>query len=330
MTDSSGILSISTEWLNSVSWIGEDVQGEEFSAYSAVSSSGWRITARELSKQFAGQFWVSAAGVTWVVGRDVTYIVDPDMLPHVLNARSACHTLSCGKGGTIGSCARRLLSWVARRQACSNVPEGITLANWNYIESTPGIYKQAMLYDVQSCYWSLFCRLPSLRLSHRQGEIIWHTMEEDELSRLTDLQAVIAREKVLRNALVGVCKGGAGPRCYYCRGEKRSLAPQTGPFARAANLIYRSAWELCRRAAEEVGAVYACVDSVASLGPRPHAWEAVGLSTRIIAAGWSDICRPGVYRVGRKATHDYRRGIRSRVKINRPAALEKEVYKLWL
>lgn len=316
-------------WLGPLHPVEEDLQGNPFLAFGTDSSAGWKVTARELSRILPGQFWASNTSVTWVCGRDVVHLIDHDMIPHVLNARSACARIGAGAGGTVGACARRILEWAAEPERKGSIPPQIDMINPNYLETLPGQYKQGTMYDVQSCYWSLFCRLPSLRLAYDAGRIVWIQMTGQEQERIQRMKEELAREKVLRNTVVGVCRGG-NARIYYCRGEKCSLPATPGPFQRAAKLIYRTAWELCRRAAEEADTVYACVDSVCSIGRSPSAWKAAGLTTRVVCAGWSDICRPGVYRVGRKATEDYRRGVRSRQRWRRPAPVQEEVCGLWL
>lgn len=299
----------------------------------ASPTDGWGRVARRWSELVGGQVWCGDHGLTWAYGSKCRWVQEESMLPAIRASRFVCEALGTSGGWSIGSCARSLLKLIAPTQRfvgsgnllMQNIPYG-------YHDCIPGHYDDAMLVDCCQCYYMLWSRLKSVYLDvERSGRLLWRKMlrsEEDAYQRVTS--AVVAC-KPLRNALVGCSLGAIEPRQYYHAGVAKLLKGQRGPFRPAAQLIYRTAYELCLDASYEVDSIYSATDSVTSIDGRyPTSWERYGLATRIQASGPAEICRPGIYMIGSKYTHWYRLGSRFTEALPRADRPARDVAATWL
>ena len=271
----------------------------------------WKSAAQDLSQIAPGQWWPRDTGITWVCGAKTAYILDRNNVHSVVNSRGALADLKIEPGWTVGGCARRLLSWLNITQKPGDSVELLRDAH-GYYDCAPGWYPAATLLDVQSCYWHLFDRLPSLRVGlHANGGVQWYPMTVQEAARREKMAEVIGWVKPLRNTMVGACLGSMKPRAYFCKGERCTLNLGPGPLAPAARLVIRTGYELTRRAAQESDSILSCVDSV--ITPHaciPSAWSNAGLKVRTKSHGDAEIVRSDVYRIGSVMTESYRRGDR--------------------
>ncbi len=294
------------DWLSTLTYVEDDI-------FTLVPEATFDLLAKETSLHTAGLWFVRDGGLTWAVGSRKTAFLHPSLLPELQAARAICAGLGAECGRSLGSCAARLLRWLARPEypfwgrldLHKSVPWALNLA-------TPGEWRYAHKYDVRSYYWSLFSRLPTLR-AHLQsdGTVAFGLWEPGEEPRWEALKAAVATHKGLRNALVGVAYGGGtATRCWH-RGELVQIRRGAGPFATAGLLTVRAGYELARDAADECGAVWGHTDGlIVPDGAYPQLWAAFGLTVRDEAEGDAEVFHLTAYRVGSTATGHYTPGSR--------------------
>jgi hypothetical protein len=301
-----------------------------------VKIHAWNALAFAMSQISPGQFWPRDHGITWVCGRQVTYWLASDRVDSVLSARATAAELGAEPSGwSLGSVARTVLEWVDCPQKGGGgiVPLLSQSRSVGYYDCKPGWYPSATLIDVQSCYFALWERLPSLRVSYHNAGLQWHKMSEEERGRHRDACVCVAPNKLLRNAVVGAAVGGATGKEYKCwsGGRKLTMGLGEGSNAAAAALVVRTGYELCYRAAVESDSVMSSVDCILTerIPPAVSSWSRVGLRSRIVANGESDVIRCGVYRCGQKYTQPYRIGDRMRAEFPRDKFAGPFLVDLW-
>lgn len=293
----------------------------------------WGLVAREASLLSGGQWWLSSEGVTWMEGRRVSWLIHPDALPPVHQARTLLRQMGLTCGWSVGSAARALLRFCFDGGVYeSGVERLMSGLPFGYCEVAPGRLRQAFLFDVESCYFSLLSRLPAVRISLlRDGSILFHRHTDDEWAKWRDVLAVVRNYKLLRNAIVGCALGRSGATPCFVRGERREIRGERGALRGAALLVVRTAYELCALAARESDAVYAHVDCVITpCGVAPSVWRSKGLEVRLQASGEADVRARGIYRVGGKATKWYAAGSRFVQREERPALPPEMFSNQWL
>lgn len=294
-----------------------DLLADNVYAIDRPRGDGWKTLARQLSVRMPGTWWASKHSLTWnLSGRHVEYCIDRMIVPQIQTARAAAERAGIEKPGwTPGRLARQIVRYIDCSQNGRGNCEQLVDGRQAYLSCLPGEYEEMSLIDVQSCYWQLFSKLPSLRC-HFHGnasKIQFYPMDSGQNARFAAVVKEMACAKLVRNAIIGAMRGSDEPAPYYYRGEKRYLRLAGGPNWAAAAVIVRTAWELTQQAASECDSVLTMVDSVctADLDP-PPVWRGVGLTVRRVAHGPADIIRPGVFAVGERASHDYMMGDRNR------------------
>lgn len=277
---------------------------------------GWPGLSQLLSLELGGQFWKGSRSSTWLYGKESHWLISPKSLQGVESARRIVTELTGDDNPpwSESACARRLLGWLGVRQTfwrdAEIFKEG---AAWHYQRCHPNVGRGSLpygyLWDIESCYHSLFERMPSPWVTADFGQVAWCPLRSEEEDRWRKILRAIKPHKTLRNALFGCCYGGRG--LSYSKGKGRLGADRAGPLRGGALLVIRTAFELCALAAESSGAVYSNADCVISADPYPPGvWIDAGLKVRLQAEGDSEICSVGSYRVGDRATRNYWKGHR--------------------
>lgn len=269
---------------------------------------GWPRLAQELSHTNPGQWHPKPKGLTWQVSRRAAWIVDPAMVRTILDAVCIVKGIGLTCGYSIGSAARALLKWIGPGQPDLSCADALFEdAEVGYHDCRPCTFPHGILWDVSSCYYRIWCRLPSLRCYVVPGEgVRWLGMERAELRRREQVADLVAAHKGLRNALYGCMLGAQAGRTYYHRGEARRAPRMPGLFRSGGLVIARAAWEVCRDGSEEVDSVYSNTDCVLSLdGAYPSIWESYGLDVTIKGEGPGEVCARGVYVCGEATTEWY-------------------------
>lgn len=286
-----------------------------------VSRNGrWCDVAKWASTHLPGLWFPRDYGCTWICGSRRLWLVERGCSPPMIEANRVAKGLGVKAGWSIGSCALALLKWIGEGQWPERSGLGLIEGlGWGYTECRPGRYDACILYDASSYYYTLWSKLPSLRVHvHPDGRLIWQRMTDQEEERREAVKHAVRCNKLLRNALVGCACGSVQGTRVYCRGEARLWKGSPGRYRNAALMVVRTGWELTRAAAEEVDAVYAHTDSVASVkGLYPSIWERAGVKVGIKATGDADVLGMGRYRIGVAATKWYREGAAFREATNR-------------
>lgn len=294
----------------------------------------WTSLALSVSSVMVGNVWVSSTGITVARGRNTFFLQSHEVALDVLSAREIAVNLGLSNAGySIGNIARKLLEWTARREAKgSDYTELRHGSHWGYLHAVPSIYSDAREWDVRSCYYELFKRLPSLRMTFYNGILGRVPLSSDEMARKRDLCAAIGEHKPLRNNLVGCMTGTVEKTIKVAiagKWERRALGG--GAFPTAGYLIVRSGFEMCQEAAHESNAVHAATDGIIEAsGVRPKVWQRCGLETRLKAQGEADIRSWGAYKIGEKQTDFYTDRIRHAVEMPAPTVPSVLYYKSWL
>lgn len=307
-------LSMPDEWIG---WDDRDPTRKPVCAapglYTLDPPQGWSAFAQWASRHTPGMWFPKQYGCTWTQGRRRQWFVLPELVPEIVRARAICESLGVEAGWSVGSCAFALLRWLDVRQWPERSARLLLAEHGRaYQQVMPGVYDDALHLDVSSYYYSLWTRLPSLVVHcFPDGRLVWARTPAPAWERHRRCCEAVAAHKWLRNALVGCAQGSASGGPYFHRGERRLWRGSYGPLAPAGWLVVRSGWELTRLAAEETEAVYSHTDSVITTGGRwPAAWEAAGLAVKVEARGTAEVCAPGIYRVGPRASRWYERGSR--------------------
>jgi hypothetical protein len=165
----------------------------------------------------------------------------------------------------------------------------------------------------------------------RDGTVLFHRHTADEWAKWLDTLSVVRDNKLLRNALVGCSLGRSGGTPFWHNGERKLARGRHGHLRAAGLLVVRSAYELCRIAAEQTDAFYANIDSViCNECAFPHIWESVGLTVREQANGHAHICGRGIYEIGGKQTKWYSLGSRFALPEPRSPLPERLFYRQWI
>lgn len=301
--------------------------------YSVRYHGRWVDVARWASLHLPGLWLWKDFGVTWRCGSRTVCLVDPHMVRDVCEAVAIARNLGCECAWSLGSAAYALCKSIAPRsypyRGDKVLLEGV---QHGYQECQPGYYPEAHKWDVSAYYWSLWTRLPSLRVHPlRGGRLVFGRMAPSERRRWEEVNAAVAGHKLLRNALVGAAQGTTVGRPYYHRGELKQWRGGPGPFRAAGLLVVRTGYELAHAEASVGGAVYANTDCVVLPHRRPpEVWPALGLVVKHEVAGEAEVCAMGVYRVGLYESGWYRRGSRFREAQPRPAAPTPLLYPRWV
>lgn len=310
------------------------------------TAHGWRAAAYELAARLPGQVWPGRRSVSWVCGANGPHgrLLDPGDVPAIREAQDTLADLGLRDEmpWSLGRIARALLTWAVPPERCpantDHLLEGIEVG---YHDCRPGEYPQAQMWDVHSYYYTLLERAPSPRVQvGRSGSVHWGALTTEERARWRQMLAVVDRQKVLRNSLVGTAMGAKGKRVVFVRDKERPgralrvpVSLPGGPYRGLGLLIVRTGYELCHAAACETDSIYSTIDSVCFVGQStrgPKAWESLGFECAVKAGGAADIRRRGCWRVGHAQTVPYAREYRMPVGVPRPGPPPFLVWKEWL
>lgn len=311
----------------------ESVQWAEERIAIARPREGWADVAKWLSTLTGGIYFAGGQGVTWQLGSHTERLMTEQYYRDTLAARFACRQLGVEPGDSVGRCARNLLDWIGRPQyAEKRIYQVYKDEAFNYHDCTPGLYDHGDQYDVSACYYSLWRKLPCLRVSTKyDGSLIWHAQTDAEAARRDRVAAAVGDAKILRNSLVGCSLGSTTRIGGWHAGEPKSVAGKLGPYRPAAILLCRTAYELCNTASHQIGSAYSMTDSVISVdGAYPTVWEDYGLLTRIQREGQTNICTTAVYKVGEHETHLYKQGSRYQLSTPRTDLIHPRLLPRWL
>jgi len=295
--------------------------------------TSWSAWSKWASCFLPGLWMNRDDGCTWANGSRRMWFTAAAAVPAVLEAMGCVMSLGLdaapGWGSMGGTLCRYLDAPVpVLRSATRLVREWPVPA----LHAIPGQYQGYHLADVQACYWSLWCRLPSLRVFLAGGPRLIFGRESDEVSeRRVRVAAAVGGNKRLRNCVISAAHGSFTPRVAWHRGQKITIRPRPGPFQGAGLLVVRTAAELCHYAAVQTDAVISNTDCVVCPRDRwPAIWADHGLTVRLQAEGDCEVYNVGSYRVGGHATGWYQRGSRLAVPDLLPARPEREYFREWL
>lgn len=315
---------------------------------------GWVEVARRCSEVLGGQWIPGDDGITWQCGRRTAWLQSRWRYPVLLEARRCCLALGAEPRWTVGGCCRSLLGWLGVSQPAEPAAEllvmpwadwdrrrpsrgkrpkadGRVAMAWGLVSVEPGTWPSGDLWDVRSCYWTLWDRLPALTLSYRpERGILWGSDGPLVASKRRALSECVGTVKGLRNAITGAAAGSSAGCRFYCRGEVGTLPGGSGPLRPAALLVFRSMWELAREAADQTSSRYTHVDCVVATGGEyPQVWEDAGLTFDVKASGDVEVCNSISRRVGLDESIPYRRGSRLPESIPVPRPPRREVWREW-
>jgi hypothetical protein len=277
--------------------------------------------ARRLSLLVGGQVFLGSAGVTHSPGGRGPSSASISIFPQgrieeVLAARKVYEecTGEPAKPWSVTGVARELLLWTGLRQAFSRPTEALMRGiTWHYQHCMPGRLKEAHLWDIKSCYYSLLCRLPSPYVYlDKEGLPRFFVPKEQEEVRWHSVLTAVKDHKKLRNCLLG-CASKLGGGVVFSHGKERETPSLAGCLRPAALLVVRTAYELCALAQVQTQASYANTDCVITpQATSPEAWQRFGLVSVKQASGDAELCSVGIYRVGEKGTKWFWKGSRFR------------------
>jgi hypothetical protein len=282
--------------------------------YETTCTMTWRVVAKEASLRSGGCWHPYLGGLRWQNGNKAFYLIkrnDKRSTPvsDLMRYRNIVEEVTgLSAGWSAGSCATKLLQWAFDKHEAD--PDDKTIINGGFIgyhECTPDHYDHASMYDAKSCYYQLIKRLPSPKAGiTRDGKLRFDPMRPDEKSKWSEVIAIVEEEKLLRNSLWGVMLGCNTPKTHYHKGECKEDACYFGHSFAAAALVARSAWELCRDAAEETDAVYAQTDGIIVAGNKyPTIWDSVGLIWSLKHSGKAHTVHQHNYKIGDHQTEFY-------------------------
>lgn len=271
-------------------------------------ASSWEI-ANAASVLHSGQWRNFKHGVSGINGRQNGWILpftSDDAFDRLNDARGIAKEVTGERiGYSTGAAARALLKWAVEKCPAQDENRGILYQGQvAYHDCDPGVYPECELLDMKSCYYQLFFRLPTLKMTvAKNGYIIRHNMTKDEQFKLDIVRQAIKEHKTLRNSVWGTSLGSLNRGTFHLNGVEKVSPSFCGPFQNAALIVARMAWELCNAASWECNAFYSKTDGIiAPDGAAPVTWEKYGINYDTKARGDADIRAENIYRVGNKRT----------------------------
>lgn len=332
-------------------------------ALSATYLESKDAVARELARNLPGQVQSppgDLSGLVWINGAGGPHgvIVRACNVPKVLESRRAAAAVLGGSEGlpwSIGGNARALLRWTGVSQPYSPSCERLLQDHaalhdgeyrpipYGYHVCSPGVYDHCTHHDVSAYYYSMLCRVPSLRVaSVTSRRIAWGGMTDQERERWYAVKDAVGACKPLRNCIAGVAAGSVRnilerPSYGFCRrkgvaGVKKFPLPnRPGPLRALGLLLVRSGVELTMQESAAGDCVYSNVDCVILRGDRAaKVWEGHGFSVTNEHRGPTEICQRGAWKCGVRETVPYMEGRRDPLPVA-PKLLPATIYSgMWL
>lgn len=278
-------------------------------AWVTLPTLTWGHMALNCSRNNNGVFHPNHHSVRWQLGRNNHYILASDGVEETLRIRELAKKVTGQEVGySYGAAARALIKW-ALLPLEPNERDPLMLKGGfvGYHQCKAGRYKNMVHYDASACYFQLISRLESPRLYlNRDLELIFCPMLPHERSKWNEVLEITRGEKLLRNSIWGAMLGGSNSRVSFHKGERKMSGAYYGTHYAAAALVARSAWELCRAACVDTGAVYAQTDGIICQKDQfPMWWDKIGIEYSVKAYGTAHIIRQHCWKCGSKKTKWY-------------------------
>lgn len=302
--------------------------------WTAEPTNGWHSLCRRASESANGQWHPSPTGLRWQNGPYSTHCIHPEKYEEINRVCRLAEKFTGERVGmSYGSAARACLKFAFPQHSKKNRDDVLLEGGKiGYHECKPGKWAYGINFDIKGCYYQLIKRLASPRAGIGwNGDIDFVHLNREENSKWRDVLTFIETEKMLRNSLWGAMLGSLEPRWYFHDGEwERGIAYEGHSYGAAA-LVARSAWEVCRQAAQDTDAVYAQTDGIiVTSGIMPNYWNRLGLVYEPRAAGETYVHGQHRWRVGGKATKWFTKRAIWHEPVARAAQPERHYHFEWL
>lgn len=272
--------------------------------WSATTNKYWAWIAHFLSHYWGGWLIHRHNGVSWLCGRRRGYLISPETVEPLRQARATAELLGIEPGWSFGSIANGLLKTLnVKDWPAKGIAERFPDRVFGHQHATPCRLEYGCLFDIKACYYNLLWRLPGLFPFLCYDKLCWAWTDDEVMERWHTILGAVKPIKPLRNAIWGTMLGSSEGRWAFHRGQRKRYWTKSGPFRPAGLLIGRTAWELCRTAAEQTESIHSYTDSIlCHTEAEPTVWADCGLDYELRNQGPSHVLGPGRYRIGDKAT----------------------------